>query len=515
MKITAKQLSLPQVKVDCAVVYLPKGKTAIENHIREIGKSLRAIISPLLQNGDFTGAFGQTIPIYNTAINKIGKVIIIGYGTAEENSIEEIRRLLGKTVNALQKTRATSAVLLNLPKVQEQVQWREYGMALAEGAFLAAYSFKDYIKKAPNDDAAPPLKELIILSKKNNHIPLSKGIKIGTILAEGSNHARTLLHTPANKLRPVELEKAARAIAHESGLKIKVFKQKDLIEKKFGGILAVNKGSTEQARFIILEYTPTVKNVKTICLIGKGITFDSGGISLKPSSKMWEMKYDMGGAAAVLGALYSLGKLKPSIRIIGLIPTTENMPDGNALKPGDVITAFNKKTIEVLNTDAEGRLILADALGYATRYKPDAVIDAATLTGACVVALGHEAAAVLGNSPALIEQIIGAAAYCGEKVWPLPLWKTHKKRMKSTIANISNISDDRAAGTITAGAFLHEFVDEQYPWAHLDIAGTAWIPRSTDYLEKGPTGFGARLMAQLVLNFKSVPKNKKILQLSD
>ena len=266
-----------------------------------------------------------------------------------------------------------------------------------------------------------------------------------------------------------------------------------------GALIAVNAGSEEPPRFIILEYGAPSEDRDTLVFVGKGITFDSGGISIKPSGGMEEMKHDMSGAAAVIGAMQSIAMLKPPLHVVGLVPATENLPDGKALKPGDIITALSGKTIEVINTDAEGRLVLADALGYAERFSPAAVIDLATLTGACVVALGHAASGMMGNDEPLQERVRKAGETTGERVWPLPIWKDYHDQIKSHIADVKN-TGGRWGGALTAGAFLEKFIER--PWVHLDIAGTAYTESSKSYCPKGATGVGVRLLVQLVRDWK-------------
>jgi leucyl aminopeptidase len=278
-------------------------------------------------------------------------------------------------------------------------------------------------------------------------------------------------------------------------LKCKILTRKNITKEKMGALLAVSAGSEEPPRFIILEYGEPSDDYDTIVFVGKGITFDSGGISLKPGSGMEEMKHDMSGAAAVVGAMRAIGEMKPPLHVVGLIPSSENLPDGKALKPGDIITAYSGKTIEIINTDAEGRLVLADALGYADRYKPAAVIDLATLTGACVVALGHAASGMMGNNENLMTRVRSAGDTSGDRVWPLPLWEEYHDEIKSHIADVKN-TGGRWGGALTAGAFLEKFVD--YPWVHLDIAGPAYSEKASDYCPQGATGVGARLLIQMI-----------------
>ncbi|MDP7238405.1 MAG: leucyl aminopeptidase, partial [Candidatus Latescibacteria bacterium] len=287
----------------------------------------------------------------------------------------------------------------------------------------------------------------------------------------------------------------AREMSKSYDLKCDILTRENITKEKMGALLAVSAGSEEPPRFIILEYGEPSDDYDTIVFVGKGITFDSGGISLKPGSGMEEMKHDMSGAAAVVGAMRAIGEMKPPLHVVGLIPSSENLPDGKALKPGDIITAYSGKTIEIINTDAEGRLVLADALGYADRYKPAAVIDLATLTGACVVALGHAASGMMGNNENLMTRVRSAGDTSGERVWPLPLWEEYHDEIKSHIADVKN-TGGRWGGALTAGAFLEKFVD--YPWVHLDIAGPAYSEKATDYCPQGATGAGTRLLIQMI-----------------
>jgi leucyl aminopeptidase len=301
---------------------------------------------------------------------------------------------------------------------------------------------------------------------------------------------------PGNICTPTYVGRAAEELAARHGFGVTVLDKAAIVREKMGALLAVAQGSVEEPRFIVLEYQGA--EGAPIVLVGKGVTFDTGGISIKPAQNMEDMKYDMSGAAAVLGTFEVLGRLKPAAHVIGLIPSTENMPSGTAVKPGDVVTSHLGKTIEVINTDAEGRLILCDALSWARRYQPACVVDIATLTGAVVVALGNSAAGVMGSDDALVEELRQAGDRAGERVWPLPLWEEYRDLMKSDIADVKN-AGGRPAGSISAGWFLREFVDG-FPWAHLDIAGTAYTDREDAARVKGPTGIGVRLFSEFVLS---------------
>jgi leucyl aminopeptidase len=300
---------------------------------------------------------------------------------------------------------------------------------------------------------------------------------------------------PGNVCTPSFLGKTAEELAQRHGFAVTVLDKAAIVREKMGALLSIAQGSAEEPRFIALEYKGS--DEKPVVLVGKGVTFDTGGISIKPAQNMEDMKFDMSGAAAVLGTFEMLGRLKPKVHVVGLIPSTENMPSGTAVKPGDVITSHFGKTIEMINTDAEGRLILCDALSYARRYQPSAVIDIATLTGAIVIALGHTASGLMGNDETLIEEVRTAGERAGERAWPLPLWDDYRDLMKSDIADVKN-AGGRPAGSISAGWFLREFVDG-FSWAHLDVAGTAYTEREEPGRVKGPTGVGVRLFSEFVL----------------
>ena len=321
------------------------------------------------------------------------------------------------------------------------------------------------------------------------------GLKLGQAIADGANLTKDLGNLPPNYCTPTYLGSVAKKIAKDNQMKVKVLGKTEISKLKMGSFLSVAKGSREEPKFIVLEHMKGSKNQKPIVLVGKGITFDAGGISLKPGLNMDEMKWDMGGAATVLGVMHTVGQLKLPLNIVALVPSCENLPDGLAVKPGDVVTSMSGQTIEILNTDAEGRLILCDALTYAERYKPDSVIDVATLTGACVIALGHEASAVYSNLDSLADELISAGEKANDRAWHMPLWDEYQPLLDSNFADMANIGG-RAAGSITAACFLSRFATK-YNWAHLDIAGTAWISGGK---AKGSTGRPVNLLSEFLLN---------------
>ncbi|HEU4955659.1 MAG TPA: leucyl aminopeptidase, partial [Gemmatimonadales bacterium] len=378
------------------------------------------------------------------------------------------------------------------PEVRGPVGAAEAGQAIAEGLEQGAWQFSDM--KRPPEEKKPTLERIDVLAGDEADA-LERGHRIGAALGAGQTLARGIQVLPGNVCTPSYLAGVAEDLGKRHGMSVTVLDKAAIVREKMGALLAVAQGSAEEPRFIVLEYRGGAPS--PVVLIGKGVTFDTGGISIKPAQNMEDMKYDMSGAAAVLGTFEVLGRLRPPIHVVGLVPSTENMPSGTAVRPGDVITSHLGKTIEVINTDAEGRLILCDALSWARRYQPAAVLDIATLTGAIVIALGHTASGVMGTDDGLVEEVRQAGERAGERVWPLPLWDEYRDLMKSDIADVKN-AGGRPAGSISAGWFLREFVDG-FPWAHLDIAGTAYTDRDDPARVKGPTGIGVRLFSEFLL----------------
>jgi leucyl aminopeptidase len=440
--------------------------------------------------GDFTGKRDETALIYPPGA--AGRILLIGMGKTDEVSRGALRRAAG---TAARRMRAIGVArgAFHLPReARGSVGAEEAGQAVAEGLEQGAWQFNEM--KRPSEEKKPALERVDILSGDDEDA-LERGHRVGAALGAGQTLARGIQVLPGNVCTPTYLAGMAEDLGSRHGMAVTVLDKAALVREKMGALLAVAQGSAEEPRFVVLEYRGG--SGSPVVLIGKGVTFDTGGISIKPAQSMEDMKYDMSGAAAVLGTFEMLGRLRPSIHVIGLIPTTENMPSGTAVKPGDVITSHLGKTIEVINTDAEGRLILCDALSWARRYQPAAVLDIATLTGAIVVALGHTATGVMGTDDRLVEEVRQAGERAGERVWPLPLWDEYRDLMKSDIADVKN-AGGRPAGSISAGWFLREFVDG-FPWAHLDIAGTAYTDREDPARVKGPTGMGVRLFSEFLL----------------
>jgi leucyl aminopeptidase len=426
-------------------------------------------------------------------------VLLLGLGEEAKLDAEALRSAAGSAVGQA-ASRKAGRVVFAVPALRK-LRPAPALQALAEGAVLAGYRFDTYLR----DDTDPPgrVTAFTLCLERGAQLAAARAaVRTGVILAESQNLARQLSNEPANALPPAALARAAQRLAKEVGLRIRVLEVAELKRRKMGGILAVGSGSANPPRLIVLEHGRADAKAgrgrrDTVCLIGKGITFDSGGISIKPSAGMEEMKHDMSGAAAVVGALRACALLRVPRHVVGVIAAAENMPSGTAYRPGDIVTTMSGKTVEVLNTDAEGRVVLADALHYArTQFQPKSMIDLATLTGACVIALGKWASGLFGNDEKLIERVRRAGETTGERAWPMPLWDAHKKHVRSKIATVKN-TGGRDAGSSTAAAFLAAFVGDT-PWVHLDIAGTAWATQPGPYQPIGATGVGVRLLLDLL-----------------
>ncbi len=417
--------------------------------------------------------------------NGAERTLYVGLGTKEKIQADTLRRAAGVAVKQLLKIGAEEIAI-------ELDNWTDKAQAIVEGALIAAYRFEDF--KTPDSRRKVSLKRLLLVTSANDQARVKKFVAAGEILAEATNFTRSIGNQPANIMTPAALAEEARALARDCDLKCTIFDEKRLQRDKFGGILAVGQGSAAAPRLIVLEYWGAGKKQKPVALVGKAITFDTGGISLKPGAQMDEMKFDKMGGCAVLGAMQAISCLNLPINVVGLIPAAENMPSDRAYRPGDIVTTYDGKTIEVLNTDAEGRVVLVDALAYARlTYKPRYMVDFATLTGACVVALGMNRAGLFTDTAALRESLLAAGAETGDSLWELPLAEDYDNDVKSDVATAKNTGNGRWAGACTAASFLKIWAGD-VPWAHLDIAGTAWTTSDKPYIEKGATGFGVRLI---------------------
>src|SRR5690606_34575620 len=450
----------------------------------EVDARMAGAIRAVLGRGDFVGRKDEVAVLYpRDGEVRAERVLLVGLGPRQQFSVERLRRAAGVAVRQAQRLGAPGLGLVVPAGTGEDAA--RLGQAAAEGAVLAAWEFRELRTRPREDGPRGAVASLLLIADAGvEKDALERGARVGEIAAGGENLARELAARPSNFVTPTYLAGVAEELGHAHGLAVTALDREAIEAEGMGGLLAVARGTQEEPRFIILEYRRAGEGVAPLVLVGKGVTFDSGGISLKPAQSMEDMKYDMSGAAAVLGALRAIAELELPVNVVGLIPSSENLPSGTALKPGDVIRTHLGKTIEVVNTDAEGRLLLADALSYARRFQPAAVVDAATLTGACTVALGHHAIGLMGNDEALVASVREAGERTGERCWQLPLWDEYRPQIDSDVADLKN-TGGRPAGTVTAGLFLKEFAGE-YPWAHLDIAGTAYRDDVPPYLRKGP-----------------------------
>jgi leucyl aminopeptidase len=454
--------------------------------------------------GDFTGGRDEASLLYLPGSEQ-RRLLLVGVGKLEElpligglprpvavrNAIRRAAAIAARRARSL----GTGAVAFAMPAdLRPGVGAPDFAQCAVEGLAQGAWQF-DELKTAGADRKAP-VTDLTVVVEAGEESAARRGFAIGEAVAEGQALARRLQFLPPNQCTPALLAETAQQLGATHGVAVTILDRGQLQQEGMGALLAVSQGSATEPRFIVLEYRGAGE-APPVVLVGKGITFDSGGISIKPAAQMDEMKYDMSAAAAVLGTFEALGRLTPKLNVVGLIPSADNMPGGAAVRPSDVVKSHSGKQIEIVNTDAEGRLILADALSYARRFKPAAVLDAATLTGAVVIALGHAASAVMGNDEGLVEEVRRAGDRAGEQVWPLPMYDEYRELNKSDIADVKN-SGGRPAGTITAGWFLREFA-EGYPWAHIDVAGTAYSDSDAPPLAKGPAGVPTRLFVEFLL----------------
>ncbi|HLA36909.1 MAG: leucyl aminopeptidase [Omnitrophica bacterium RIFCSPLOWO2_12_FULL_50_11] len=467
-----------------------------------LDKALGRAISNLLKKGEFKPGLNKSYLLHTYGKVPAKRLLLLGLGKKKDLSFDKLRQA---TATAARETRDLGLKGLTLPLYPIVLNYvSKTSQSVAEGLLLGLYRFERF--KHPEPEEKRELETVTLLVEGARQLGEAKrGVRRGETIAEAACFTRDLVNLPPNEATPDMLTRTARDAARRLGLRVKVWKGDALKKLGMGGIIAVGKGSSNPPQFVTLEYGTRGRG-DTVALVGKGVTFDSGGISIKPSRDMDKMKGDMAGAATVLGAIRALARLKVPLHIIGLLPLAENMPSGTASRPGDIITCLGGKTVEIITTDAEGRLIVGDALAYARRYKPRAMIDLATLTGACVVALGNTATGMLGNNEELKKRIKEAGEASWERVWELPLWDDYDELIKSDIADMKNAGPG-VAGAITGACFLKKFVEDS-PWVHLDIAGTAWADKSGPYWKEGGTGAGVRLLVELLSRWSKFPARK-------
>jgi len=459
--------------------------------------SLPETIAGLIEPKDFSGKFKKTLLIYPGGKVKPRRLLLVGMGKADKVTAETLRELAAAAVKEARNLQAEkfSFGFNEKPELDPE----RAGQALAEGFEMGSYRYLQHKTDLQDDDKFSVAETTIYIG---NEPQVKKGVAVGIIIGRSVVYARNLVNGPGGVITPAYLGEEAEAMGKRLGLKVTVLGTDELVKQGFGGIMAVGGASVNEPRFIVMEYGEAAEDKPTICLAGKGITFDSGGLNIKPAGAMEMMKSDMGGSATVLGAMQALAELQLPLHVVGIISAAENMPGSKAYRPGDVVKTLSGKTIEILNTDAEGRVILSDGLFYAQRYKPDAIIEFSTLTGAMIIALGAHASGVMATDQTLADRLITAGEESGERVWQLPLWDEYREMIKSDIADIKNLGDKAgAAGSITAGAFLAAFVGD-YPFAHVDIAGTGWLDKpKKSYQEKGGQGVGVRLVIEMLRNY--------------
>jgi leucyl aminopeptidase len=467
-----------------------------EGPIGAVDSAWKGFLSNLMKQGDFKGELHQCQLLYTQGALPAKRVLLTGLGKKGEFDVEKWRTASAKAGRAIRDS-GIKRFVFPITKWGDFSE-KQLAEAFVTGLLLGIYQFNEL--KTLDRDKIKEIEEGVLLGETPEETDLlSQGLNTGKVISESVCMARDLVNGPSNKVTPTVLAEKAKKISVEHGMEFQVLEAAQAEAMGMGAFFAVAKGSQEPAKFITLEYNKG-KGFDTIALVGKGITFDSGGISLKPSEGMDRMKDDMSGAAAVLGAMEAAARLEFPLHLVGIIPATENLPGGKAYKPGDILKTLSGKTVEVISTDAEGRLILSDALTYSLRYQPKAILDLATLTGACVVALGDYVSGIMGNDDALLKRVEEASSRTGEKVWRLPLWDEYFDYLKSDAADFRNVGT-RAAGAIIGGIFLSKFV-EKIPWVHIDIAGPANIEKERPYIPRGGTGVGVRLLIQLLRDWK-------------
>lgn len=463
--------------------------STLDGVVKDIDAALGGTIAGILASGEIKGK-----PFESSLVHAAGKaferVLVVGLGERDTFEPYQAARYVAAAVRQLGRKNVEEIAVVLPP--QAKGNEAAYGSFAAEGAVTGAFDITLYQGKP---DKAIAVKSVTLLDAGLDAAAFAAGVARGETLGEAVNFARRLAATPANDMTPTHLAKEATDAAAKVGIEIDVLDEARARAEGMGSFLSVAQGSAQPPKFIVLTYKGDPGSKELLALVGKGITFDSGGISIKPAANMEDMKYDMSGGAATIAALFAIGKLKPKLNVVGIVPATENMPGGRATKPGDIFTAMNGTTVEVINTDAEGRLILADGLCYANKLGATKIVDAATLTGAVVVALGHAASAAISTNDAFVETFLASAKSTGERYWRLPLYDDYTKAMKSDIADLKN-TGGRAAGTLTAAAFLKAFVGET-PWVHLDVAGTAYLENESAWQAKGPTGTPVRAFVSL------------------
>jgi leucyl aminopeptidase len=486
---------ISSVEADAIVVNLFEGAERPGGATGAVDKALDGAIAKLIEQGEIKGKLNEISIIHSLGRIPARIVAVAGLGKQSEFTPDKIRGLAAEFCRSLRRLNCQRIATIVHGAGVGGIEPEAASQAITEGSLLGLYRFQKHMTKEPENQ---DIEELLIVERDTAKLPaLEQGCKKGRVIAEATNLARDLINEPANYMTPSDMAKMAEELVKTHGLGLTILDREQMEKEGMGALLGVAQGSRQPPKLIVLSYKGGKTSSDTLGFVGKGITFDSGGISIKPSEGMTEMKGDMAGAAAAMAALGAIAQLKPKVNVTAVVPATENLPGGNALKPGDILKAVNGKTIEVVNTDAEGRLVLADALSYAVKQGLSPLVDLATLTGACRVALGDIYSGIFGNSQELLEKVVKAGADAGERLWQMPMHEEYKEQNKSDVADIKN-SGGRWAGAITAAQFLAEFVGDT-PWVHIDIAGTSFRDKEHGYLVKGATGVGVRTLINLAL----------------
>ncbi|MGC1615391.1 MAG: leucyl aminopeptidase [Candidatus Acidiferrum sp.] len=497
MQITLEPKPYAALETDALVTYAFEESDPVQGRIAEIDQAASGLLKKLAKSGELTGKALEMTLVHAPAGLKAARLLLVGAGKRDKFDSAVLRKIAGVAVRYL-KARGVHNFVFT---ARENGGTEDTAQAVAEGAIAADFESDKYKTDKKGDKSIDSV--LLAGYSDAERAPGEKGLTRGRIIAESQNFARDLINEPSNKLTPKILAEKAEAMAKQAGLAVEILDEKKIVDLKMGALLSVAQGGPEPPRMIVITYTPAnpKPGAPVIGLVGKAVTFDTGGISIKPSEGMEKMKYDMAGGATMIGVMRALAALKPNVKVICVVPSTENMPGGKAQKPGDIQTAMSGKTIEVLNTDAEGRLILADGVHYAKQLGATHLVDAATLTGAIVVALASINVGVFsGADQSWTDKVLASAKAAGEKMWQMPMDDEYREFIKGTVADIQNIGSGKGGGSITGAWFIREFAGDT-PWVHLDIAGTAWNDDAKPWLAKGPTGVALRTLVQLVMSY--------------
>jgi leucyl aminopeptidase len=497
MQIKLETRPYATLETEALVSYVFEETDPVQGRIAELDQFSNGLLRKLAASGELTGKTLEMTLIHAPAGLKAARLLLVGAGKREKFDSAALRKISGSALRYLKSRGVHNFVFA----AREDNATEDSAQAIAEGLIAADFESDKYKTEKKNDKSIDTVQ--LVGYSDAERTAAEKGLARGTAIGESQSFARDLINEPSNKLTPKILAEKAEAMARQAGLSVEILDEKKIKDLKMGALLSVSQGGPEPPRVMVVTYTPAnpKPGAPVIGLIGKAVTFDTGGISIKPSEGMEKMKYDMAGGATMLGAMRALAALKPNVKVICVVPATENMPGGTAQKPGDIQTAMSGKTIEVLNTDAEGRLILADAVHYAKQLGATHLVDAATLTGAIVVALASINVGVFGGADqAWTDRVLASAKAAGEKMWQMPMDDEYREYIKGTVADIQNIGSGKGGGSITGAWFIREFAGDT-PWVHLDIAGTAWNDDAKSWLAKGPTGVALRTLVHLAMSY--------------